>query len=142
MGNLFNLLVIESNPFHFRDHIWYLGAILQADGVRIFLAAEGVQGVAAQVLAEIKSDSHMNDAHDLYHMYQVFHQIFHGLLVDVRVNEFIEGVQAYHAAGLCQGFQLLVGQVPALVAESPAIGVSGDHRPACRVQEIPEGGVV
>ena len=51
-------------------------------------------------------------------------------------------VQPYHAAGVPDGPQLAVRQIPADVTQGAAVGVGGDDRPPGQVHHVPEAGVV
>ena len=46
IGDLFNLIFVESDALHFLNDIWYIRGILKSDGKRSRLAAERAQGIS------------------------------------------------------------------------------------------------
>ena len=96
----------------------------------------------AHKLAEVEAAAHMLHPHDLRHVDGVEGQGPGGLLPGLGVDKAVEGVQPHHAAGVPDAAQLVVGQVPAHIAQGTAVGVGCDHRPGGQVHHVPEAAVV
>ena len=54
----------------------------------------------------------------------------------VPVDETMERIDAHHAAGIPDGTELVIRQVPPHIAQRPAVGVGGDHRPMGQTDHI------
>ena len=80
--------------------------------------------------------------HDLRHVSRVQGQRFHALALPFPVDERIVGVEPHHAAGVPDGPQLIVRQVPGHVAKGAAVGVGGDHHAALQPHHVPEAPLV
>ena len=81
IGNLFNLIFVESDALHFFNDIWYIRSILKSDGKRSRLAAERAQGISLQEFRKVKSETDMINAHYFHHMDKMFYQVFQSLLI-------------------------------------------------------------
>ena len=84
----------------------------------------------------------MLDAHDLRHMGGVAGQHLRRLPGRVRVDEGVVDIQPHYAAGVPDGPQLVVRQVPAHIAQAAAVGVGRDDRPPGQLHHIPKAPVV
>jgi hypothetical protein len=59
-----------------------------------------------------------------------------------RVHEDAAGVDSDNPSAAGHGLDLVVGQVPEMVAEGPAIGVRRDDRGLGELDDVPEAGVI
>ncbi len=63
------------------------------------------------------------------------------LLPGIRVDKVVVHIDPHYAPGIPDGPKLIVRQVPADAAQSPAVGMGGDDRPLRQLHDVPEGAV-
>ena len=63
------------------------------------------------------------------------------LLPGLLMYKVVGHIDPHHTAGIPDGAKLLIRQVPANIAQGPAVGVGGDHRPLHQIHNIPKAAV-
>ena len=99
----------------------HIGAVFQSLGALV---------ARAEVLTEVEPAGHVLDAHDLCHMGGVAGQHLRRLQGRVREDEGVVDIQPHHAAGVPDGAEHVVGEIPPVGAQTrlPGIGVGRRHR--------------
>ena len=80
----------------------------------------------------------MFNSHDVDHMISMFCKLLDGLFCFRGMDEWSEGVQAYHTVQIPNRTKLLIGQITRNITECTAVGVRGNDRSCCNIHNIPE----
>ena len=80
-------------------------------------------------------------SHDLRHVGGMTGQHGRRLLPGLLMYKVVGHIDPHHTAGIPDGAKLLICQVPANIAQGPAVGVGGDHRSLRQIHNIPKAAV-
>ena len=99
------------------EQLIYFGTVFHACYTQFRIICHSSYNIGSTEFKEIKSTAHMFNSHDIDHMISMFCKLLDGLLCFRGMDEWSEGVQAYHTVQIPDRTELLIGQITRNITE-------------------------